>query len=123
MVEFQLKSVDEETLDTILAEDVDFSGDLSFKEPLMIRGRVSGTIHTSSDLHIDEKAVVEANIYANNVTVKGRVKGNITATGKVILFASCKMDGDIHAAFVTMEQSSRFNGICTMTGSENETGN
>lgn len=116
MVDVQSGAVDEETLDTILAADVDFSGELTFKEPLMIKGRVSGTVRTESDLHIDEKAVVEADIFACNVTVRGTLKGNIQATGKVELFASCRMDGDIHAANVTMEQGSRFNGICTMTG-------
>lgn len=117
MVDVQSSAVDEDTLDTILAADVDFSGDLSFREPLMIKGRVAGSIHTESDLHVDERAVVEANIYAGNVTVRGSVKGNIVASGKVELFASCRMDGDIRAAYVTMEQGSRFNGICTMTGS------
>lgn len=117
MTDVHLSVVDEDTLDTILAADVEFSGTMVFKEPMMIKGHVSGSITTGSDLHIDDKAVVEADLKANNVTVRGTVKGNITATGRVELYATCRVDGDVQAAEVTMEPGCRFNGICSMTGS------
>ncbi len=117
MTDVHLSVVDEDTLDTILAADVDFSGTMVFKEPMMIKGRVSGSITTESDLHIDGKAVVEADLAARNVTVRGTLKGNITATGRVELYATCRVEGDVQAAEVTMEPGCRFNGICSMTGS------
>lgn len=116
MTDVQLSVVDEDTLDTILAADVEFSGIMSFREPMMIKGRVSGSISTESDLHIDEKAVVEADLSARNVTVRGSLKGNIVASGRVELYSTCRVDGDVTAAVVTMEPGCRFNGICTMTG-------
>jgi len=116
MTDVQLSSVDEDTIDTILADDVEFSGTMTFKEPLMIKGHVSGSITTTSDLHIDEKAIVEANISARNLTIRGTLKGDVTASGRVELFSSCRVEGDITAAEVTMEPGCRFNGICSMTG-------
>lgn len=116
MTDVHLSVIDEDTLDTILAADVEFSGSMEFKEPMMIKGRVSGSIVTESDLHIDEKAVVEANVRARNVTVRGTLKGNILATGRVELFATCRVEGDVQAVEVTMEPGCRYNGICTMTG-------
>ncbi|OHD15694.1 MAG: hypothetical protein A2Y38_10630 [Spirochaetes bacterium GWB1_59_5] len=117
MTDVHLSVVDEDTLDTILAADVEFSGIMVFKEPMMIKGRVSGSITTESDLHIDDKAVVEADLKARNVTVRGTLKGNISASGRVELYAACRVDGDVTAAEVTMEPGCRFNGICSMTGS------
>ncbi len=116
MTDVHLSVVDEDTLDTILAADVEFSGAMVFKEPMMIKGRVSGSIVTESDLHIDERAVVEADVKARNVTVRGTLKGDISASGRVELFATCRVDGDVTAAEVTMEPGCRFNGICSMTG-------
>ncbi|MBN2875397.1 MAG: polymer-forming cytoskeletal protein [Spirochaetales bacterium] len=116
MADVQLSSIDEDTLDTILAPDFDFDGDMVFKEPLMIKGRVRGSIVTESDLHIDTGATVEADISACNVTVRGVLKGNVSATGRVELFSSCRVDGDIRAVEVTMEPGCRFNGVCSMTG-------
>jgi cytoskeletal protein CcmA (bactofilin family) len=119
MTDVQLTPVDEDILDTILAADVDFTGTLSFTEPLMIKGRVVGSVCTESDLYIDEKAYVQADIVAHDVAVRGTLKGNIRATGRVELFASCTVHGDVRAAEVAMESGCHFNGVCTMTGKVN----
>jgi cytoskeletal protein CcmA (bactofilin family) len=115
MTEVQINVVDEEQLDTVLAGDVEFSGEMSFKKPLMIKGRVSGTVRSESELYIDENAVVEADIAATVVSVKGTVKGNILARERVELFACASVDGDVTAPQITMETGCRFNGACRMT--------
>ena len=114
MTEVQITAIDEEQLDTVLALDVEFSGEMFFAKPLMIKGRVSGIVRSESDLYIDEMAVVEADIVANIVSVKGRVKGNISAREKVELFACASVDGDVTAPQITMETGCRFNGACRM---------
>lgn len=119
MTDVQLTPVDEDILDTILASDFDFNGTLVFSEPLMIKGKLVGSVSTESDFYIDEKAFVQADIQARDVAVRGTVKGNIRATGRVELFASCTVNGDIRAAEVAMESGCNFNGICTMTGKAN----
>jgi cytoskeletal protein CcmA (bactofilin family) len=115
MTEVQITAVDEEQLDTILAGDVEFSGEMSFKKPLMIKGRVSGVIRSESDLYVDEKAVVEADISASIVSVKGKVRGNISACLRVELFAGASVDGDVTAPQITMETGCRLNGACRMS--------
>jgi cytoskeletal protein CcmA (bactofilin family) len=114
MTEVQITAIDEEQLDTILALDVEFSGEMHFSKPLMIKGRVSGVVRSDSDLYIDEKAVVEADIVANLVSIKGRVAGNVSAKEKVELFASASLDGDVTAPQIAMESGCRFNGACRM---------
>lgn len=116
MTDVQVSAINEELIDTILAGDVEFSGTMVFKKPLMIKGKVSGTIRSESDLYIDTDAVVEAEISASQVAVRGKVKGNITAKERIDLFASCSLEGDVQAPEVTMENGCHFNGICTMTG-------
>lgn len=115
MTEVQINTIDEEQLDTVLAGDVEFSGSMTFKKPLMIKGRVSGVIRSESELYIDEKAVVEADIQAAVVSVRGTVKGDIAARERVELFATSSVDGDVTAPQVTMETGCRFNGVCRMT--------
>ncbi len=115
MTDVQISAVDEEQLDTILAADVEFSGSMSLKKPFMIRGRVNGVIRSESELYIDEKAVVEADIRAAVVSVKGRVKGDIAARERVELFSTAAVDGDVVAPQVTMETGCRFNGACRMS--------
>jgi cytoskeletal protein CcmA (bactofilin family) len=114
MTEVQITTIDEDQLDTILALDVEFSGEMFFAKPLMIKGKVSGIVRSESDLFIDENAVVQADITANVVSVKGSVVGNISAREKVELFACASVDGDVVAPQITMEPGCRFNGACRM---------
>jgi cytoskeletal protein CcmA (bactofilin family) len=122
MTEVQITAIDEDQLDTILAHDVEFEGEMVFSKPLMIKGRVSGIVRSVSDLYIDEKAIVEADIMANVVSVRGNVKGNISATEKVELFASASVEGDVTAPQITMETGCRFNGACRMISPKTDAG-
>ena len=58
MAEVRIKDIDEHEIDTILAEDIDFEGHLTFKKPLMIKGKFKGEIASTSSLYIGEKAYV-----------------------------------------------------------------
>ena len=79
MSEVTIQSVDEADIDTILAEDIDFTGKLTFKDPLMIKGKLRGEINATGDLYIGEDAVVEAKVSANMVSLKGKITGNVVA--------------------------------------------
>lgn len=114
MTEVQISAIDEELLDTVIAADVAFEGSVTIKKPLMVKGRISGSIVSESELYIDEGAAVEAEIEAVVVSIKGRVKGNIRARERIDLFSSSVVDGDITAPKVTMETGCRLNGACRM---------
>jgi cytoskeletal protein CcmA (bactofilin family) len=102
--------------DTILSPDIDFSGTLHFEKPFLIKGKVSGEINASGLLVVDEDAIVNANIYALRVLVRGQVKGDVTAVEKVEIALTGKLLGNITAPEIFMETGCIFNGRCTMTG-------
>ena len=49
----QSLELEEEDFDTILANDITFSGTIRFSKPFMIKGTVTGLIEATSDLVID----------------------------------------------------------------------
>jgi cytoskeletal protein CcmA (bactofilin family) len=102
--------------DTILSEDMDFTGTLQFEKPFLIRGRVSGEINATGLLVIDENAVVNANIHALRVLIRGQVKGDVTAVEKVEVTITGKLAGNVTAPEIYMETGCMFNGKCTMVG-------
>jgi cytoskeletal protein CcmA (bactofilin family) len=106
--------LEDEDFDTILSEDIDFSGTLSFEKPFLIRGRFSGEIEAQGLLVVDEDAVVDANINAPKVVIRGSVKGNVTAEKKVEMSVTGKLTGNITTPEVFMESGCVFNGRCTM---------
>ena len=72
MAEVRIKDIDEHEIDTILAEDIDFEGHLTFKKPLMIKGKFKGEIKSTSSLYIGEKAYVEAKTEAGSRFLQGQ---------------------------------------------------
>lgn len=114
MSELHRKGVDERELDTVLAEDFSFEGELRFAKPLMIKGPFRGDIKAEGDLYVGELAKVEARVEARTVSVRGHVVGNIVAAQKIELHATARVDGDMTAPEIVMEAGSKFNGICTM---------
>ena len=103
MAEVRIKDIDEHEIDTILAEDIDFEGHLTFKKPLMIKGKFKGEIKSTSALHIGEKAYVEATTEAAVISSKGKHKGNIVAHSRVELYSTAQVDGDISTPDFVME--------------------
>jgi cytoskeletal protein CcmA (bactofilin family) len=116
MAEVRIKDIDEHEIDTILAEDIDFEGHLSFKKPLMIKGKFKGEIKSTSALYVGEKAYVEAKVEANLVSSKGKIKGDMIGHSRVELFSTAQVDGDINAPDFVVESGCKFNGYCNMGG-------
>ena len=101
---------DEEDYDTVIANDIIFTGTVRFSKPLMIKGKISGKIDATSDLYVDQGAVVTADIVAERVLVNGNINGR-----KLVYVASVgSVNGDIIAPQVVLEPGSNFSGKCQM---------
>jgi cytoskeletal protein CcmA (bactofilin family) len=115
MTDVYNEALEDEDFDTILSPDIDFSGTLQFEKPFLIRGKVSGEISAQGLLVIDEEAVVNANISASRVVIRGQVKGDVTASEKVEVTVTGKLAGNVTAPEILMETGCVFNGLCTMS--------
>ena len=114
MSDLRIRAIDESTLQTVLAEDIDFDGELRFSEPLLIKGTVKGTVISDTDLYINPDATVAATITAQKVSVKGHVIGNIHARGRLELFASARVQGNVSTPDFIIQSGSLLNGSCKM---------
>ncbi len=125
MTMFEVKDIahlemEEEDFDTVMAADISFTGKVRFVKPLMIKGKMTGSIDATSDLLIDSGAEVSADIVADRILIKGKVKGNVHGKHLVYVTSTGSVNGDITSAQVVLEPGSDFSGNCSMT--HNETG-
>lgn len=100
--------------ETTLAEDILFRGQLRFQEALQINGNFEGRIETTGHLIIGENAHVQADIEAKEVTVAGKLVGNIQSSERVQIFAPGEIYGDIATKDLAMDSGAFFNGVCVM---------
>ncbi len=120
MAEIHSRRIKEHKLDTVLAEDISFEGDVSFTRELMIKGNFKGQIKAGGDLYIGENAKVTAEIDVRSIQVRGLVKGNVLASSQVELMENAKVIGNITSPRIVMETGCCFEGVSRMMSQGNE---
>ena len=97
---------------------ININGEISGKEDLLIEGRCQGKITLlESTLTVEQGARIHAEIQARNITIKGSVQGNISASGRVLIQKDAQLDGDITAARISIEDGAQFKGTVKMNTS------
>ena len=105
---------------TIIGSDARFKGELKFEKGVRLLGTFEGTIDTKGQLHVANGANLKADVNAGEIQVEGNVKGNLNATGKVLLKASAKLEGDLRTSKLEVAEGAVFVGNCVV-GPQNGT--
>lgn len=94
----------------VLGSDVEIKGNIKFTGELTLDGKLEGEVHTDGVLNLGDSAVVNGNITAQTVVVRGKVNGNITAKEKIEIKSRAELFGDIRAAKLAIEEGVTFVG-------------
>src|SRR5436190_1571695 len=94
----------------VLGSDVEIKGNLKFSGELTFEGKLDGEIQTDGTLHLGDTAVVNGNINAQNVIVRGKINGNIAAKEKIEIKSKTELFGDIRASKLAIEEGVTFVG-------------
>ncbi len=107
-----------------LGPSIFIKGDLTGEEDLVLRGRLEGEVRlTDNNVTVGESGKIKADIYGKSIRVEGQVKGNLYGGQEVIIRASGRVQGNIVAPRVTLENGSKFKGAIDMEpdGAKSET--
>jgi cytoskeletal protein CcmA (bactofilin family) len=89
---------------TIIGEQISIEGCIQGKGDLVIDGSIKGSIELEKHhLTVGPKGQVEADIHADNVTISGRMTGNIKAGCKVEITKEADFNGEIKAKRISVE--------------------
>ncbi len=90
-------------------------GEVSGKEDLVIQGRVDGTVSLETHtVTVGGGGRVKANISGRVITIEGDVEGDLSAQEQIVLRGSAKVQGDLKAPRVVLEDGARFKGLVDM---------
>jgi cytoskeletal protein CcmA (bactofilin family) len=88
--------VEERRVVAWVGKSVVFQGTLSSSEDMTIDGHVEGTIEVRDHgLTVGPDADIRADIVAKTVTIHGAVTGNVRASDKVDIRATCRIEGNL----------------------------
>lgn len=103
----------------MIGQGVQISGDVRADTSLRIEGTLEGrSIQSSQDVEIGESGKVNANIEARVVKVGGEVNGDISGSEKVMISRSGRVQGNIVAPRVQLEDGALFRGSIEMNPAE-----
>ena len=106
---------------TVIGVNSNFRGTLMVSGTLRIDGEFEGDILNCDRLEIGEHGIMRADVEVKDALIIGRVYGNIRALGSIEMRAGARVEGDVAALTVAMEQGVRFTGRCTMLEAGSET--
>jgi len=98
------------TSKNVLNSDVEIKGNIKFSGELAFDGKLDGEIHTDGALTLGDGAVINGNISAQSVVVRGKVNGNINAKEKIDIKSRAELFGDIRATKLVIEEGVTYVG-------------
>ncbi|MCG3205977.1 MAG: hypothetical protein KCHDKBKB_02703 [Elusimicrobia bacterium] len=106
-------------IESIVGPDTEMEGNFQTRESVRIDGKIKGGVKAQCVL-IGEFGVVAGDIFAEKVTVAGKVKGNISANDSLELLRTSHVLGDIQTAKLIISDGANFEGNCQMIKSNGQ---
>ena len=99
---------------TFIGTNITIEGTVSGSEPVVVEGSVRGNVRLTGDLLIGVKARIEATVHARNVTVEGKVTGDVSADERLELVAGANVEGNLKAPRIVVAEGARLRGSVDM---------
>jgi len=102
-------------IETIIGPNAHFRGDVQSDGGVRVEGIFEGTIDITGNLVIGEGAKLIAEINANNISISGAVKGNISGN-RVEILETGRVWGDLTINSLLLNEGAYLRGQTTMHG-------
>lgn len=100
---------------SMLSPSIMLNGDISGEEDLMLDGRMEGSISLpNNEVLIGPSGQIKADVTALKVSVEGRLTGDIKSAERVVIKHSGRVEGNIVAPRVVLEDGCQFKGSVEM---------
>lgn len=105
-------------LTAFIDQGSEFEGKLSFKDTVRIDGCFTGEIRSENTLIVGESGEIQAAVHSKCVLVSGTVVGDITASQKIVLHKTARVQGNLATPCLAIEEGAVFNGSIKMARPE-----
>src|SRR3989339_70445 len=116
----QYTSSAEDTVETVVGPSVNVEGDFASEGNIIVKGTVSGSVHTSRHLVVEAGGRIMADVRAGTAQIAGEVKGNMKVKENLELMSTARVVGDIEVKVLAVEAGALICGKIMMPGLEAE---
>ncbi len=106
---------------SVIGSNIKFRGELIGTEDIHIEGTIDGTIIMKGhNLSIGTQGAIDANVHANNITIHGKLTGDILADELISIKNSAEVKGNLIAPRIQLDDGGKFRGSMDMVDNEQE---
>ena len=103
----------EGAMNTIIGKGTRIEGTMDVAQSLRIDGSFKGSMNTNDTLIVGATGeLIDVTLKVKNAIIGGMVKGNVTALNKVTLERTSRLEGDLTAKLLIIEEGALFTGTC-----------
>jgi cytoskeletal protein CcmA (bactofilin family) len=99
----------------LVSRESRLEGKLQFEATTRVLGHLSGEVvgMTGSTLIFADSSVIEGKVHGSTIIIDGYVKGDVTASERIVVSRGGRVIGDLTAPSVKIEVGAHFEGRCT----------
>ncbi len=102
------------TIDTIIGASVIIDGPILSMHAIKVDGTVNGSVKTKANLFVGPNSVIDGDIHGKDITICGRINGNVVAKGRIIITSKAHIAGNMSMEHLVVDEGAFFNGCCSM---------
>jgi cytoskeletal protein CcmA (bactofilin family) len=81
---------------------------------IRIEGTIQGAVHAGKAVVVGKDGMVDGDIKTQDAVISGRVVGTLVAESRLELQATCRIEGDVRARRMQLEEGAVLNGTVDM---------
>lgn len=105
-----------ETVISIIGPGMRVVGDCETDGTIRVEGSVKGSLKAGKAVVVGKDGVVDGDIATQDAVISGRVTGTLVAESRLELQATCRVEGEVRARRMQLEEGAVLNGTVTMGG-------
>ena len=103
-----------ETVISIIGPGMQVVGECTTDGTLRIEGSVRGSVRAGKAVVVGKEGVVEGDVFTQDAVISGRVVGMLVAESRLELQATCRIEGEVRARRMQLEEGAILNGTVQM---------
>lgn len=99
---------------SIIGPGMTVVGDIDTDGTLRIEGRVEGTVRAGKAVVVGKEGELDGSMYTQDAVISGTVLGNVVADSRLEVHATARVEGEVRALRMQLEEGAVVNGQLSM---------